>query len=154
MADGYALIEINTEGKARAKDVTYFDFRLIGCDIEHDDIADQVSYQLPEGIKDVLVLVVFNLNFITSYDWESGYHECDEIIINLESHNIVKTDYKEFYRELVTEEIKYYKDVSDTDKENYNFLLLDWEEFYDEDFKPSKTKPKQISGIGDLIDFK
>lgn len=154
MIDGYALIEINTKGEARAKEHTFLDIRLDGHVEFHDsEGTDQLHSQLPEDLKDVLVMVFFkyDCNSSKSYDGEWDVEE----IYTLASHTVMKTDYKEFYRLMVTEEFSViggYEKIDEmpddesteagscSDKNYYNGLLEEWETFYDEDFEPTKRK--------------
>lgn len=156
MADGHVELEINEQGEARVKEVNYLDIRLTCLDIEHDDIASQLSAQLPQEMKDVLMLAVIKVEFLMSHHWEYGT-ECDGVDIELLSHSILKENYKEFYREMVTEEVKlvaildgsdvvFHEDIERDDRMYYNNLIGDWEEFYDEDFKPFQ---KQIIAMDD-----
>lgn len=144
MADGYVLIEINTEGNGRVKspegcpEVQFIDFRLDGCDFEHYGLDDSMMAALPENLKDVLVLCSFNIIGTESFNGESTEYDTS---IYLESHIILKTDYKEFYRKMVTEELKLQGTAPDCDDAHYyEGLLSDWEEFYEEDFKPAQPR--------------
>jgi len=150
MADGYVELEFNEQGEARVKEVNYLDLRLTCSDIEHEDIASQLAFQLPKELKDALVLAVIKVDFLMSHHWEYGV-ECDGVNIHLLSHTVLKENYKEFYREMVTEEVKlvatfedsdviFRDDVDDQDRMYYKNLIADWEEFYDEDFLPFRKK--------------
>jgi hypothetical protein len=137
LADGFALIKFNLEGKGELHDLFYFDFRLQDIDFDATEGLNQLIEQLPEGINDVLAMVLFNYKSNCTQDY-FGDWDCDETFTVL-SHNIVKTNYKEFWRELVTEELKY-KDSSLEDERYFNNLVGEWEEFYDEDFTPFERK--------------
>ena len=150
MADGHALIEINTKGEPKLKEVYYYDIRLTCSDVEDDDISEQILAQLPEGVNDVMILAIFRVEYETSYHYEYGY-ECDGVNIHLESHNIVLNNYKEFYREQLTEITKF-NSLNNDDEKYYREEIAEWEEFYDEDFKPFKRKPKMINDVIDLWD--
>ena len=122
MLDGHALVEISTKGKVKLKECHFYDIRLYDCDIE-EDMAEQILLQLPDVLNDVLVLAIFKVEWLMSYHPEDG-HECDGVVIHLENHHVVVDNYKEFYREQLTELIKFEDDISE------------WEEFYDEEFTP------------------
>lgn len=154
MASGYVLIEINTEGNGRVKspegcpEVKYLDFRLEGCDFEHYEMADSMMGGLPKELKNVLVLCSFTIEGVESFNGESTEYDTE---IRLESHIVLKTGYKEFYRMMITEELKLQGTAPDCDDgQYYENLLSDWEEFYGEDFKPFKKEPKKINGVIDL----
>lgn len=142
MADGLAMIEINHKGEGRLKELNWFDFRLENVLFHDAEGVEQLVDQLPEGINDVLVLVVFNYVCHCSKSWE-GEFDCDEIF-NLVSHQILKPNYKEFYREIVTEKLNMcdilpdfmLEDTALLYENDCKELVSEWEEFYDEDFKP------------------
>lgn len=147
MADGLAIIEINHKGEGRLKELNWFDFRLEDVLFDDAEGVDQLVSQLPEGTSDVLVLVVFKYACECSRDWEGGL-DCEEYF-NIISHQILKPNYKEFYREMVTEELNLVdiKVLEHTDfdlaHEKYcEERISEWEEFYDEDFEVFITKPK------------
>lgn len=139
MADGYALIEFNTEGKGRIKESEWLDIRLTVLDSGADDLFDQLEGQLPKGIKDTLILATFTYESVECGDGFSVEYE-DSFILN--SHVVLRENYKEFYRIQVTEELKYKQDDYHTDiifeanERRYKILVENWEEFYDEDFTP------------------
>jgi hypothetical protein len=155
MADGTALLEINEKGEARLQEggLNWFDFRLEDVCYEDCEGTDQLASQLPEGTKDVLVLVVFDYVCNCSRGWEGDY-DCEELF-NIASFTIVKENYKEFYRQMVTEELNIgingfenldcipEETFSINDSNYYKELVGDWEEFYDEDFVPFEKKPKE-----------
>lgn len=151
MADGHALIEINTIGEGRLKELSYFDFRLEAIDFESSEGTEQLMSQLPGEPKDSLVLVVFSYHCETSRSYE-GEYDCEELF-NVVSHTIVKTNYKELYRELVSEEIIFgindifnldaADDVIPSEDNHYKQCIAEWEEFYDEDFVPFEPKSKK-----------
>jgi hypothetical protein len=158
MADGYVLIEINTEGEGRVNPNErpyWYDFRLE--DVYFDDIegVEQLMSQLPD-LKDCLVMVHFDYKCNCSRGWEGDY-DCEEIL-NLTHYYIVKEGYKEFYREMVTCELNYgingYDQLECMPEEDgpnhYKHIVGEWEEFYDEDFVPFKKQPKTINGVVDL----
>lgn len=145
MVDGHALVEINTKGEAKLNDFHFYDLRLTGCDIE-EDMAEQILSQLPKGISDVMVLAIFRVEWLMSYHPEYG-NECDGVAIHLESHNIVVDNYKEFYREQLTELTKYEPLEDENEEKLYKEDIAEWEEFYDEDFTPFVRKPKPIFNI-------
>jgi hypothetical protein len=143
MADGQVLIEVNTEGEMRVMasehlgGVHFFDIRLTCLDVDNDFIRDEMEGQLPEGLKDVLIMCLFNYKCIG----DGGYYGDDyEDSFELEHFAIVRTDYKEFYRMQVTEELSYKDFGPGPDNGYYEDLVADWEEFYDEDFEPYKKK--------------
>lgn len=148
--DGYALIEINTEGKLRVKEndgsmeLHYFDFRLKELDLDGDFICDCIETYL-EGLKDCLVMVLFTYQSVTSGGGDYWSIEYEDNII-YQSHTIVKQNYKEFYRMLVAEELKV-KDYGYPDEQYYKDLVAWWEEFYDKDFEPPKKKRKNIINL-------
>jgi hypothetical protein len=153
MADGYVLLEINTEGDFRVQgdQVHWFDFRLQDVCFSDAEGEDQLYNQLPVGLRDCLVMVMFDYKCNCSRDW-AGDYDCDEEFI-VSSHYIVKEGYKEFYRELVTVELESFNDFGSEKEEYYLDVVGDWEEFYDEDFVPFKKQPKKINGVIDLWDL-
>lgn len=148
--DGYALIRINDkdEAKAEIEEYQFFDIRLSVCDFDSENICDDLVGQLPKGMKDVLVMCLFNYHSESSYDYWSGATEYEDCF-DLKVHQVVKENYKEFYREQVTEELNVgingMKNLSCMpDGENfYKEMIATWEEFYDEDFKPFE-KPTNV----------
>lgn len=167
MVDGYAVIEISTKGEARAKEHTFLDIRLDGHVEFHDsEGAEQLSDQLPDDLKDVMVMVLFKYTCNSSRDYD-GEWDVEEIY-TVVSHTVMKSNYKEFYREMVTEEfnvgingfenLESMPDEETTDfgfspnKNYYNELLEDWETFYDEDFEPTKPKEPNLFGFLNIFD--
>lgn len=167
MIDGYALIEINTKGEARAKEHTFLDIRLDGhVSFEDSEGADQLHQELPKELNDVLVMVFFKYTCHTSQGYE-GEWDCEELF-TVESFTVMKSNYKEFYREMVTEElnvgIRGFENIdampddestdfgSCTNKNYYKELLEDWETFYDEDFEPTKPKEPRMFSFPNIFD--
>jgi hypothetical protein len=142
MADGQLFIEVNTEGETRVKTgeyggVHFFDIRLSGVDVDHEFILEEMEGQLPEGLKDVLIMCLFKYESIES----GGYWDVEyEDSFKLEHFAIIQSDYKEFYRRQVSEELLCKGFGPDS---YYDSLVADWEEFYDEDFEPYKS-PQQV----------
>jgi hypothetical protein len=149
--DGWVLIEINPNGQMRVKEkdscleLEFFDFRLknVGCEWDNDFIIEMVSDQLPKHLKDVLVQVFFTYKSVPCGNgdyWDTEYED----VIAVDTHVIVKTDYKNFYQKMVTEELKLQPFCPEPDSEDtkhyYNDLVWNWEEFYDEDFTPFKPE--------------
>lgn len=165
MADGYALIEINHLGEGRLKELHYFDFRLENVSFDDAEGVDQLVDQLPKDSNDMLVMCVFKYNCNCSRSWE-GEIDCEELF-DLVSHTTVKSNYKEFYREMVTEEIIQHLSFLDLDITNFidcdeeyrtkgeyfKELVACWEEFYDEDFEPKKENQPVIIQDGQDISF-
>lgn len=158
--DGHVLIEVNTEGQMRvqhhdgAMKLEFYDFRLSDLDWDNEFIVDSVEGQLPKGITDALLMVHFTYKSLPSGGsdyWSVEYEDC----IIVEDHIVVKTNYKEFYRQMVTKELALqpyeHEPDSDDTKMYYNNLQADWEEFYDEDFKPFEKKQIEIKNISDLF---
>ena len=144
MADGYVIIEVNTNGEGRIKspqdfpEVHYLDSRLEHYGFEDFGMVDSLMDSLPKGIQDVLVLCSFNIVGMEIPNRESP--EFDTAIV-LESFMILKTDYKEFYRLMVSEELTLRDSYPDSDDNDYyNNLVEDWTEFYGEPFKPVECK--------------
>lgn len=153
MADGFAIIETNEQGEGRLKELKWFDFRLEDVLFDDAEGVDQLVSQLPEGIKDVLVLAVFSYVCHCSRSWD-GEYDCEEHF-DIVSHQILKSNYKEFYRQMVTEQVNIggknglestnfaLEDTTIIQCEKYcEELISEWEEFYDEDFKAYITEPK------------
>lgn len=162
MTDGFALIEINTKGEARLKEengLHWFDFRLEQVCFDDAEGTEQLAYQLPNNLKDALVLVTFDYVCNCSRGWEGDY-DCEELF-NVVSHTVVKENYKEFYREMITEDlnvgiggIENLDSIPENfwkDKRYYQDLIASWEEFYDEDFVPFKKETKKFNGVIDLM---
>ncbi len=94
--------------------------------------------------------MVFDYVCNCSRGWEGDY-DCEELF-NMISFTIVKENYKEFYRQMVTEELNIgingfenldcipKETISVNDSNYYKDLIRDWEEFYEEDFVPFKLK--------------
>jgi hypothetical protein len=148
---GFVLIEINTVGQARMNDndeVNWVDFRLQDVLFHDAEGVEQLHGQLPEDLKDCKVLVVFDYVCNCSRDYW-GEYDCEELF-NIVNYTVVQDNYKEFYREQVTDVIGYdiggLKSLDEMpDGDNYyKNLVADWEEFYDEDFVPFKKKPKRL----------
>ena len=162
MADGYILLEINHEGgvKVQNDEVYWFDFR-------HQDVLffdaegpAQLADQIQKGLRDVLVMVVFKYTCNCSKDY-FGDMDCEEIFEAVHSQ-VVKENYKEFRRELITEELNYgingYENIDampeDAMTNHYKDIVGEWEEFYDEDFAPYVKTPKKlikVDGLWDLL---
>ena len=149
MADGYVLVEFNLDGKARSNSLECFDFRLdSNLDFDAIEGVDQIKEQLPE-IKDALVMVVFDYKFTKSTSYLGIDDDGDEEIIVI-SHMIVKENYKEFSREMLTyiTEDRLHTIYAHSDpREPGTMAIVEWEEFYDEDFKPFKKEPKKLSTV-------
>jgi hypothetical protein len=143
MADGIALVEINTKGEGKLKTLSYFDFRLEHINFEDSEGLDQLMGQLPKDMNDVLVSVIFGYQCTPSQGFEN---EMDyEELFNIVSYTVVKKNYKEFYRELITEELNVgidgFQDINAADdlifKDNYyKEIVAEWSEFYGEEFTP------------------
>lgn len=146
MQDGYALIEFNTEGQGRVKDFEWLDIRLTVLDVDAEDIWEQLEGQFPSGIKDILVMAAFKY---LSEECGDGFSVEYEDVFFLESHFIMKNNYKEFYRIQVTEQLKFKKDdysadvIIEANERHYNEIVQDWEEFYEEEFIPF-VKPTPV----------
>ena len=149
--DGYVLIEVNTEGEMRVQHhddemrLEFYDFRLTELDWDNDFIVKSIEGQLPKDITDVLIMVHFTYKPVPDGRgdyWSVDYKDC----IIVEDYIIVKTDYKEFYRQMVTEKLALlpydHEPNSEDTKLYYESLQAEWEEFYDEDFKPFEKKIK------------
>lgn len=141
-------MEINTQGNARLKELQYFDFRLKNIDFDASCGLEQLREQLPNETKDVLVLVPFDF-ICNCTQGREGDYDCEELF-NVVSHEVVKTDYKEFYRQMVTEKLEHdihgfenihaMDDGTENDQRNYyKEIVADWEAFYDEDFVPYQS---------------
>lgn len=144
MADGHALVEINTKGEAKLNNYHFYDIRLTDNEIE-EELAEQILSQLSNGINNVMVLAVFKVEWLMSNHPEYGI-ECDGIDIHLENYTIVVDNYKEFYREQLTEWTKYDPLEDENGEKLYHEDIVEWEEFYGEDFTPYVRKPKSIFG--------
>jgi hypothetical protein len=143
MADGQVFIEVNTEGDMRVMPseslggIHFFDIRLSGLDIDNEFMLEEMEGQLPEGLKDVLIMCLFNYKSIESGGyWDVEYEDSFE----LEHFHIVQTNYKKFYHIQVSEELLCAGFGPD---HYYEGLVADWEEFYDEEFEPYKG-PEQV----------
>lgn len=160
MADGMAILEINEKGEGRLKDLIWFDFRLESICFGDAEGTEQLVDQLPKETKNVLVLVVFD--YVSNYSRDYwGEHDCEEFF-NIVSHQLLKEDYKEFYRQMVTRKLNlsrkgYENDICIIDEDitlkddNYcKELVSEWEEFYDEEFEPFEEEPKKINKIDDI----
>jgi hypothetical protein len=149
MADGYVLLEFNTVGEARISTLECFDFRLAdSLDFDAIEGVEQIKEQLPE-VKDALVMVVFDYKFTKSTSYLGIDDDGDEEIIVI-SHTIVKENYKEFSREMltyITEDRLHTIYAHGDPRDPGTMEIAEWEEFYDEDFKPFKKEPKKLSTV-------
>ena len=162
LSDGYALLEISEEGKYKIKrteaipEVKYLDFRLEGCDFEHYGMEDSLIHGIPKELKDVLILCSFKIHSYESFNGESTEYDTDII---LDSYIVMKTDYKEFYREMVTNELNLIGgfeaigNMPDGEESNYyKDLVYEWEEFYDEEFKAWKKSTIKFNLFSNLLE--
>lgn len=153
--DGYLLVEFNSEGEGRLKslqgnpNINYLDFRLNSLDIGVEEGYSLLADQFPKGLRDVLVMAFFTYKSIKC--GSGDYFDVDyEDSLTLENHVIVKENYKEFYRKMVSEELKEkdnYLMLLDGDDTYYEELVSHWEDFYNEDFKETPT-PEPPSLLG------
>ncbi|MED4799045.1 hypothetical protein P9684_04165 [Bacillus atrophaeus] len=145
MADGYVLIEVNSDGEGKLKDeaVNWIDFRLDTVDFNASEGLNQLMEQISKEVKDELVLVAFNYRVESSYDSWSGATEYEDFF-DIEFFKTVRNNYKKFYQGLVTAELDVgingfdnIKSMPNDDNQNYyRNLIAEWEEFYKEDFMP------------------
>lgn len=149
MADGYVIVEVNTEGGMRVKapegvlELFFFDIRM-NCSMDWDNnfIISCLEEKLPDDLEDTLIMCTFDYQAIgggLSY-WEQEDYEDD---IQLVDWVPLKKEYKEFYREMVTEELSS-PPQPDQDLTYLMELVADWEEFYGEDFVPYERKHKSV----------
>lgn len=151
MADGYVLIEVNEVGEGRIKDetVNWIDFRLDTVDFNASEGLSQLMEQITKDVKDELVLVFFNYHVKTFYDHWSGATEY-EGFFDVEFSKVIKKNYKNFYQGILTEElngcINGFGNIesmsTDSNHDYYRNLILDWEEFYNEDFTPLRLNKR------------
>jgi hypothetical protein len=159
MADGIALVEINTKGEGKLKTLSYFDFRLEHINFEDSEGLDQLMGQLPKDMNDVLVSVIFGYQCTHSQGFED---EIDyEEIFNIVSYTVVKKNYKELYRELITEElisgINGFQNINAADdlifQDNYyKEIVAEWSEFYGEEFKPTHKESNENNDTNKISD--
>lgn len=160
MAIGYMTVEINGKGEPRIqKDrngkemLTFLD---VSYELEteiHSEALEMIRASIPKELKDVLVLFTFN------YESHGGGYLMDdyEDWLVIESQLLLKENYKDFYRQQVTKELEMAnglpKDIealtsSEKEwKEALSFLVGDWEEFYDEDFKPTVVEKVAVEPL-------
>lgn len=140
MVDGLAMIEISDLGEYRLKSLEWLDFRLnyIAFESEHIDGLGQLVEQLPE-INDVLVLVSFkhNSQMVCTNDGDFDSEEKFTIV----HYQVLKTAYKAFYRQMVTEQLTtnpnapyVVPSITDTKQYSVEELIAEWESLYDEAF--------------------
>lgn len=153
MAIGYMTVEINKKGEPRIQKDRDGKEMLTFLDIEYANVTDiqpealeMIRASIPKEMKDVLVIFTFN------YESHGGGYFSDdyEDWLVIESKLVLKENYKEFYRQQITtelkmmgaikEEIRHQWGLPDDEKEMkeaMEMLVGEWEEFYDEDFKPT-----------------
>lgn len=143
-ADGYALLEINLKGQAKCYESRFFDIRLDTADFDTEHITANILWQLPDDLKDVLVMCLFKYRSESSYDYWSGGTEYENHF-DLITHHVVQTAYKEFYRFQLTETAKSdgsygFFEFLPEEEQHFARSIAEWEEFYEEDFKPTEKK--------------
>jgi hypothetical protein len=147
MADGYVLLEFNTVGEARVSTLECFDFRLAdSLDFDAIEGIEQIKEQLPE-VKGALVMVVFDYKFTKSTSYWGIDDDGEEEIIVV-SHTVVNNNYKEFSREMLTylTEDRLHSIYAQGDPRDPDTMAIaEWEEFYDEEFKPFKKESKKLT---------
>ncbi|MDA1675737.1 hypothetical protein [Bacillus cereus group sp. TH152-1LC] len=174
---GYALIEIDDTGKkARMKEFRAIDGRLQDYlndyyqneGIGHDG-AGELQQQLPQDLKDVLVLVTFNYTSIPAGPWEAPHSEYEDVF-SVVNHTVMQWNYKEFFRKQVTHDITLEGHIQGNTVEEILSLLKvestnlivdvnwaeelveSWELFYDEDLI-IESIPKEINTESEKIFF-
>lgn len=163
MAIGYMTVEINQKGEPRIQKDREGKEMLTFMDVSYTHITDIQSEALemlrasiPKELKDVLVIFTFN------YDGHGGgYFQDDyEDWLTVESHLLLKENYKEFYRHQVTTELKMVGAIDEKTQRNWelqsdseevkaemDLLIGEWEEFYDEDFHPTATEKVAVTPL-------
>ena len=148
MVDGIVQIEISDKGKYRLKSLEWLDFRLENVVFDDAEGLEQLIEQLPNELLDSLILVTFKYSCNCNRDFE-GEWDVEEwfTVVN---YQVLKNNYKEFYSEIVTEDLKF--QALTRDKEwlielgiELNDLVEEWEEFYEEEFLPLEVKDTDIS---------
>jgi hypothetical protein len=161
--DGYVLLRVNqhdyrsNEGKAEVVEKNFIDHRFQLMDFMDEDIAEQLVGQLPDELKDVLVMCFIKYDSQADYDYWSGATEYEDVF-NLHSHTVIQHGYKEFMCRQITEEldvgINGYENIQamPDGKNYYKELIGDWEEFYLEDFVPTPNgKSEQVLRFGNKV---
>lgn len=159
MAIGYMVVEINEKGEGRVKrnregdlEMGYIDTSYEDMDYGTNEPFEMIAEGMPEGLKNVLLMLTFGYE---SSGGGSFYSDDYEHWFTVETHQILKEDYKEFCRAQITSELdrdiggfKGLEAMPDGEDGNYyKNLIGNWEEFYDEDFEPYVAKPLVIAEL-------
>lgn len=163
MAIGYVTIEINEKGEPRIqKDMsgkemlTFLDINYASITDIQSEALEMIRASIPKEMKDVLVIFTFK------YESRGGGYMLDdyEDWLVIESKLVLKENYKEFYRFQVTTELEMVGAINEEThskwgipddekelKEEMELLVGEWEEFYDEDFKPTVVEKVAVEPV-------
>lgn len=127
--DGHAWVRVRPGGKVvlEQEDFTLYSPFFDKGDYDADDLAEAFTKQLkPMGLKDCEAVVFFHIAFY-------GADEDVTVEYDVVDHKVTRTNLKELWRGEVTELIQYVPENEQAQTEE----VLEWEEFYDNDFYPS-----------------
>lgn len=163
MAIGYMTVEINEKGEPRIQKnqdgkemLTFLDVEYLYTSEIHSEALEMIRASIPKEMKDVLVFFTFKYE-----SHGSGYFTDDfEDWLVIESQLVLKENYKAFYRHQVTTELKMVGAINEESatewgilenekelKEAMELLVGEWEEFYDEDFKPTVIQKVAVNPL-------
>lgn len=163
MAIGYMTVEINEKGEPRIQKDKNGQDRLTFMDVSfeytteiHSEALEMIRASIPKELKDVLVFFTFK------YESHGGGYFMDdyEDWLMIESQLVLKENYKQFYRHQVTTELEMVGAIQGATekewglpddekelKEAMELLVGEWEEFYDEDFKPTVVEKVAVEPL-------
>lgn len=163
MAIGYMTVEINEKGEPRIQKDKNGQERLTFMDVSyeynteiHSEALEMIRASIPKEMKDVLVFFTFK------YESRGGGYFMDdyEDWLVIESQLVLKENYKAFYRHQVTTELEMAGAITEEAgeewglqenekelKEALELLVGEWEEFYDEDFKPTVVEKVAVEPL-------
>lgn len=153
MADGYLFVEISPEGKAREIDHHFFDMdKREYVQWEDEEGMQTLVDLLPDSaVSDTHVFISFNHSSHTTYDSYNGEYDV-EVYYEIEGFTVLQRDYKEFTRRQLTLHLASITGPSIVEydpfpgntafiRDGVHDVVAEWEEFYDEDFKPFIPEP-------------
>lgn len=157
MANGYIFLEVNPAGEARTLEYHFFDMEMREyVEFEDGNGLEHILEQLPEMVvEDTHVFASFNYSSHSTYDSYNGEYDLEENY-EVESFTVLQTNYKEFTRKQLTllvasitgpdmYEYNSYWGDPESYKKNVHDSVAEWEEFYDEDFKPTIPEKKPVN---------
>lgn len=144
MVDGLVQVEFDTEGNGRVRmrewndAIEYLDNTYSHFDMSTDELYEQLKPQLPTGITDSLVMVLFRCEAVPVGQSESFDAEYD-IDCTVEKTIVLRENYKEHYRSMLTNEFEETYIPYDPTISRHREAVMNWENLYNEDFTPTKN---------------